>query len=589
MTRLSEAIGYFRRYLKPFWKGITLVVVLTLVATYFQVMAPVYMGKSVTALTDFITQAAKGHASMQRFFQAFWLMAVCFILNVVALCISWLVTSRFNAHSTNNMRKGLFSKLQRLTIKYFDTHQDGKILSLFNSDLDNVFNAMNNAVFEIISQSALFFGTIWIMLIINVKLALITMASTPFVVLISIIIMRKARKYLDKQQAEISNLNGYINEQINGQKVIITNGLQEESVRNFRGFNNKVRKAMFKGQLYSGLLFPLMNGLSLLNLAIVIAAGSLLIMSGNIGTATGLGLIVMFVQYSQQYFQPLMQLTSIYSMMQLAITGAKRLVTVEKQKEEESVTDGIVLAGLQKNVALKDVHFGYSAEKEILHGIDINVQKNHSVAIVGPTGSGKTTIINLLNRFYDVTGGLVAFDGVDVRTLTLESLRAHVGIVLQESVLFTGTIAENIAFGKPEASQSEIQAAAKKANIHDFILTLPAGYQTKVSNENSVFSTGQKQLISIARTLLTNPDLLILDEATSNVDTVTEEKIQTAMNNVITGRTSFIIAHRLKTIVEADEIIVLKDGKIIETGNHQALLAQKGFYYDLYKSQMAFD
>lgn len=267
----------------------------------------------------------------------------------------------------------------------------------------------------------------------------------------------------------------------------------------------------------------------------------------------------------------------------------RRLNAVEEQDEEDPVASGQVLRGIEDGVSLKDVHFGYSKDKEILHGININAQKGKEVAIVGPTGSGKTTIMNLINRFYDVDASHVEFDGTDVRKLTLHSLRDNVGIVLQDSVLFTGTVAENISYGKPGASRQEIIAAAREAQIDDFIQGLPEGYDTRVSDENAVFSTGQKQLISIARTILTNPTFLILDEATSNVDTVTEEKIQKAMDTVIAGRTSFVIAHRLKTILNADEIIVLNNGKVMERGSHLQLLQKRGFYYDLYTSQMAFN
>lgn len=587
MNDFKTAMSYFTKYLKPYWKGILVVVGFTLVSTWAQVLAPTYLGQAVTELTKFVESGEVTH--FEHFEASLKLLAIYFLLTTITILIAWVVTSRFNAHSTNNMRINLFAKLQKMTIRYFDTHQDGKILSLFTSDLDNIFNAMNNAVFEIISQGALFIGTIWMMFLVSPSMALITIASTPIVVLVSFIIMKKARTYLDRQQEDISSLNGYINEQINGQKVIITNGLQQSSVEGFKKYNNQVRQTMFRGQLYSGLLFPVMQGLSLLNLAIVIAAGSLFVLSGNFETAAGLGLIVTFVQYSQTYFQPLTQLTAIYSMMQLAVTGAKRLARIERQEEEDYVPNGRVLAGIKDKVSLEDVHFGYNEDKEILHGIDIEVAKGKAVALVGPTGSGKTTVMNLLNRFYDVNAGAVKFDDVDVREYTLTSLRQNVGIVLQDSILFSGTVADNICYGKPQATKEEVIAAAKQAQIHDFIMSLPDKYETMVSDENSLFSTGQKQLISIARTILTDPAFLILDEATSNVDTVTEEKIQKAMDAVIAGRTSFVIAHRLKTIINSDKIVVLKDGDVLEYGSHKELLAQKGFYYDLYTNQMAFE
>ncbi|MBA5813846.1 ABC transporter ATP-binding protein [Leuconostoc lactis] len=593
MHDFQRAMRYFYRYLKRYWLSLGFVVVVTILSTYFQVKAPVYMGQAITELSrylgDVMNPATHAIASKTPFYNALIAMMICFTLSAGTMFISSFLSSRISAKTSGQMRIGLFGKLQRMTIKYFDTHQDGKILSLFTSDLDNIFNAMNQAIFELLSQAILYIGVIWMMFGQNVKLAWVTMASTPLAILVAGFVIMQARKNINKQQEAIGEMNGYINEQINGEKVIITQGLQQASVAGFLPYNEKVKQATFKGQVYSGLLFPLMQGLSLLNLAIVIFFGSWLVVHDGMDKAVGLGLIVVFVNYSQEYYQPITQITSIYNMLQLAMTGAQRLSDVHDQPEEVSPKDGQQLTNLKHEVALNDVHFGYQPDKEILHGVSIDVKKGQMVALVGPTGSGKTTIMNLLNRFYDVTGGSVTFDGVDVRQLDLKSLRDHVGIVLQDSVLFTGTVADNIKFGRPTASDDDMIDAAKQANIHDFIMSLPDGYQTKVNDESSVFSTGQKQLLSIARTILTNPDFLILDEATSNVDTVTEARIQAAMDNVIAGRTSFVIAHRLKTILGADKIVVLKDGKVIEEGTHDELVAENGFYAELYHNQMVFD
>lgn len=593
MHDFQRAMRYFYRYLKRYWLSLGFVVVVTILSTYFQVKAPVYMGQAITELSRYLGEvmnpATHAAASKTTFYHALIAMMICFVLSAATMFMSSFLSSRISAKTSGQMRIGLFGKLQRMTIKYFDTHQDGKILSLFTSDLDNIFNAMNQAIFELLSQLILYIGVIWMMFGQNVTLAWVTMASTPLAILIAGFVIIQARKNINKQQEAIGEMNGYINEQINGEKVIITQGLQQASVAGFLPYNEKVKQATFKGQVYSGLLFPLMQGLSLLNLAIVIFFGSWLVVHDGIDKATGLGLIVVFVNYSQEYYQPITQITSIYNMLQLAMTGAQRLSDVHDQPEEVSPKNGRQLTNLQHEVALNDVHFGYQPDKEILHGVSIDVKKGQMVALVGPTGSGKTTIMNLLNRFYDVTGGSVTFDGVDVRQLDLKSLRDHVGIVLQDSVLFTGTVADNIKFGRPTASDDDMIDAAKQANIHDFIMSLPEGYQTQVNDESSVFSTGQKQLLSIARTILTNPDFLILDEATSNVDTVTEARIQAAMDNVIAGRTSFVIAHRLKTILGADKIVVLKDGKVIEEGTHDELVAENGFYAELYHNQMVFD
>ena len=593
MTDIKRAIVYFAKYLKRYWLSLSFVTVVTVISIYFEVKAPVYMGQAITELANYVGQymnpQTQKTASMTPFYKALGLMMLFFVVTAITMFISSFISSRISAEASGRMRIGLFAKLQRMTIKYFDTHRDGEILSLFTSDLDNIFNAMNQAIFQLLSQFALFIGVILMMFNQNVKLALVTMASTPVAIIVAWFVISRARHYIDQQQDATGKMNGYINEQINGEKIIITQGLQKESIAGFAPHNETVKQATFKGQVYSGMLFPLMQGLSLLNLAIVIFFGSWLVVHDGMDKSVGLGLIVVFVNYSQQYYQPITQITSIYNMLQLAVTGARRLSDVDEQVEEVSPVNGQKLTGVSSNVTLKDIHFAYQENKEILHGVSIDVQKGEMVALVGPTGSGKTTVMNLLNRFYDVTGGSVTFDGVDVRDLDLKSLREHVGIVLQDSVLFSGTIADNIKFGDPKASDEAMIDAAKQANIHDFIMTLPDAYQTKVDDENSIFSTGQKQLLSIARTILTNPSFLILDEATSNVDTVTEARIQAAMDNVIAGRTSFVIAHRLKTILGADKIVVLKDGQVIEEGSHEALVAEGGFYAELYHNQMVFE
>ncbi|HCU42328.1 ABC transporter ATP-binding protein [Leuconostoc falkenbergense] len=593
MTDIKRAVVYFAKYLKRYWLSLAFVTVVTVISIYFEVKAPVYMGQAITELANYVGQYMNPQthqtASMTPFYKALGLMMLFFVVTAITMFISSFISSRISAEASGRMRIGLFAKLQRMTIKYFDTHRDGEILSLFTSDLDNIFNAMNQAIFQLLSQFALFVGVILMMFNQNVKLALVTMASTPVAIIVAWFVISRARHYIDQQQDATGKMNGYINEQINGEKIIITQGLQKDSIAGFAPHNETVKQATFKGQVYSGMLFPLMQGLSLLNLAIVIFFGSWLVVHDGMDKSVGLGLIVVFVNYSQQYYQPITQITSIYNMLQLAVTGARRLSDVDEQVEEVTPVNGQKLTGVASNVALKDIHFAYQEDKEILHGVSIDVQKGEMVALVGPTGSGKTTVINLLNRFYDVTGGSVTFDGVDVRDLDLKSLRDHVGIVLQDSVLFSGTIADNIKFGDPEASDEAMIDAAKQANIHDFIMTLPDTYQTKVDDENSIFSTGQKQLLSIARTILTNPSFLILDEATSNVDTVTEARIQAAMDNVIAGRTSFVIAHRLKTILGADKIVVLKDGQVIEEGSHEALVAEGGFYAELYHNQMVFE
>lgn len=597
MKEFKRAMTFFYHYLKRYKPSFVIILVMTFIATYLQVKAPEYIGDALNELVKYATkfQILKAQhlptsgASKDAFVEVIVSLILFYVFSSAATFVSSMVFSRINALSTNRMRIGLFNKLQKMQIKYFDRHSDGDILSRFTSDLDNIYNAMNQVLSQIVSGSALLIGLLIMMFKKDVQLAWVTVASVPISFILAWIIITKAQKYVNLQQDEVGKLNGYINEKITGQKVIITNSLQAETIDGFIGHNENVRKATLKGQIYSGMIFPLMQGMSLVNTAIVIFFGSWLAVNGDIKKSVALGLVVTFVQYSQQFYNQIAQLSSSYSMIQLAITGARRVNEVFDEDDEVRPTDGATLTGIDRSVTMENVDFSYLPGKQILHDVNIEVDKGQMIALVGPTGSGKTTVMNLMNRFYDVDHGAVKIDDVDIREMDLDSLRSHVGIVLQESVLFSGTIRDNIVFGKPDATDEEVIAAAKQAHIHEFIETLEDGYQTKVSEEGNLFSTGQKQLISIARTIITDPALLILDEATSNVDTVTESRIQKAMDNVIQGRTSFVIAHRLKTILNADRIIVLKDGKIIEEGSHQELLEQEGFYAELYNNQFVFE
>lgn len=579
MREFNRAMKFFFHYLKRYKPSFAIILVMTVIATYLQVKAPEYIGDALNELVKYATkfQILKAQhlptsgASKDAFVEVIVSLILFYVFSSAATLVSGAVFSRVNALSTNRMRIGLFNKLQKMQIKYFDRHSDGDILSRFTSDLDNIYNAMNQVLSQLVSGTALLIGLLIMMFRKDVQLAWVTIASVPISFILAWIIINKAQKYVNVQQDEVGKLNGYINEKITGQKVIITNSLQEETIDGFIEHNENVRKATLKGQIYSGMIFPLMQGMSLVNTAIVISYGSWLAVNGDIKKSIALGLVVTFVQYSQQFYNQIAQLSSSYSMIQLAITGARRVNEVFDEDDEVRPTDGVQFEGIERSVTMEHVDFSYLPSKQILHDVNIEVDKGQMIALVGPTGSGKTTVMNLMNRFYDVDQGAVKIDDIDIREMDLDALRSHVGIVLQESVLFSGTIRDNIVFGKPDATDEEVVAAAQQAHIHDFIMTLDDGYQTAVSEEDNIFSTGQKQLISIARTIITGPALLILDEATSNVDTVTESHIQKAMDNVIQGRTSFVIAHRLKTILNADRIIVLKDGRIIEEGSHHRI------------------
>ena len=588
-----RTIAFFWQYFKRYKLSFVVVLLMMVTATVFQVLFPVYVGQAVQHLVELGRAfAEKGETDqiLSTFGSVMGSVLVSFVCLSISSLIYMLLMTRVIAHSTNEMRKGLFGKLSKMTVAFFDRHQDGDILSRFTSDLDNILQALNESMIQVMSNALLYLGLVIIMFVQNARLAWITVASTPVAFLLLVVIVRLARKYTNLQQKEVGRLNAYMDETISGQKAVIVQGMQEEVIKGFIEQNNRVRSATFKGRTFSGLLFPIMNGMNLINTAIVIFVGSAVLLSDpNVETAVAVGLITTFTQFSQQYYQPIIQIAASWGSLQLAFTGADRIQEMFDAPEEVRPENAPAFTELTDSVEIKHVDFSYVEGKPILKDVSILAPKGKMTAVVGPTGSGKTTIMNLLNRFYDVDNGSIEFDGHDIRDYELDSLRSHVGIVLQDSVLFSGTIRDNIRFGVPDASQEMVETAARATHIHDYIESLPEKYDTLVDDDQNIFSTGQKQLISIARTLLTDPQVLILDEATSNVDTVTESKIQQAMEAVVAGRTSFVIAHRLKTILNADQIIVLKDGEVIEQGNHHQLLKLGGFYSELYHNQFVFE
>ena len=588
-----RTVKFFWQYFKDYTLSFIIVIVMMIVSTILQVLFPIYVGQAVQHLVELGNALANGGEKNQLLVAFASLMTKLF-LTFLCLSISSLIymvlMSRVISHSTNEMRKGLFGKLAKLTVSFFDRHQDGDILSRFTSDLDNILQALNESMIQVLSNILLYLVLVIIMFRQNARLAWITVASTPLAIVVLVVIVRLARKYTNLQQKEVGQLNAYMDETISGQKAVIVQGMQEEVIKGFLEQNDRVRSATFKGRAFSGLLFPIMNGMSLINTAIVIFVGSAVLLSDpNVETAVAVGLITTYAQFSQQYYQPIIQIAASWGSLQLAFTGADRIQEMFDASEEVRPENAPAFTELTDSVEIKHVDFSYVEGKPILKDVSISAPKGKMTAVVGPTGSGKTTIMNLLNRFYDVDSGSIEFDGRDIRDYELDSLRSHVGIVLQDSVLFSGTIRDNIRFGVPDASQEMVETAARATHIHDYIESLPDKYDTIVDDDQNIFSTGQKQLISIARTLLTDPQVLILDEATSNVDTVTESKIQQAMEAIVAGRTSFVIAHRLKTILNADQIIVLKDGEVIEQGDHHQLLQLGGFYSELYHNQFVFE
>lgn len=481
--------------------------------------------------------------------------------------------------AVKDMRKDLFDKIQKLPIKYFDTHPHGELMSRIVNDIDNISIALNTSVNQIISGALTLIGTLIAMIVISPTLAIISILSLPIMLLIVSKIAKVNKKQFKKGQQALAEVNGYIEEYVSGQKVIKAFNREEKVKEDFDTRNLKLRKEGFLAQAIAGIVMPLMGGLSNVVTAITAMVSGILAVKGVISVGT----IALYTKFSKEFSRPITEITNQFNVIQSGIAGAERCFEILDEEVEFKENIGKPDIGkIKGNVELKNVYFGYDENKMILKDINVEAKPGQTIAIVGPTGAGKTTMMNLLMRFYDVNKGQILIDGKDIRDVSKESLRNAIGIVLQDTVMFHETVRENIRFGKLDSTEEEIIQAAKLANAHSFIKRLPHGYDTILSEDAGNISKGQAQLLNIARVILNNPQILVLDEATSNVDTRMELKIQEAIQELLKGRTSFVIAHRLSTIVNADIILVVNDGRIVEKGSHIELMNQKGIYYRMY-------
>ena len=481
--------------------------------------------------------------------------------------------------AVKDMRKDLFDKIQKLPIKYFDTHPHGELMSRIVNDIDNISIALNTSVNQIISGALTLIGTLIAMIVISPTLAIISILSLPIMLLIVSKIAKVNKKQFKKGQQALAEVNGYIEEYVSGQKVIKAFNREEKVKEDFDTRNLKLRKEGFLAQAIAGIVMPLMGGLSNVVTAITAMVSGILAVKGVISVGT----IALYTKFSKEFSRPITEITNQFNVIQSGIAGAERCFEILDEEVEFKENIGKPDIGkIKGHVELKNVYFGYDENKMILKDINVEAKPGQTIAIVGPTGAGKTTMMNLLMRFYDVNKGQILIDGKDIRDVSKESLRNAIGIVLQDTVMFHETVRENIRFGKLDSTEEEIIQAAKLANAHSFIKRLPHGYDTILSEDAGNISKGQAQLLNIARVILNNPQILVLDEATSNVDTRMEIKIQEAIQELLKGRTSFVIAHRLSTIVNADIILVVNDGRIVEKGSHIELMNQKGIYYRMY-------
>lgn len=515
------------------------------------------------------------------------IIAAMLVIYCLSSAFQWLmsIVSNIAANKTiHDIRKDAFEQLNILPLKYFDNTAHGDVISKLTNDIDAISDGLFQGITQVISAIVIITGCFVFMLTISPLITLVVVFITPLCFFIASFIAKQSKKMFAQQSQTIGQLNGYVEEMVGNQKVVKAFGYERKSLEEFKKINDTLYHWGQQAQWYSSLTNPTTRFINNMAYIAVTVIGGMMAISGHLS----IGRIASFITYSNQFAKPINEITAIASQIQSAFASAERVFALIDEKPETADSDtGKKLENAKGNITFEQVSFSYRPESPLIQNLNLKVEKGNMVAIVGPTGSGKTTLVNLIMRFYDVNSGHIIVDGENIYEITRNSLRRSIGMVLQESWLFSGTIAENIAYGKQNATREEIIQAAKEAKAHSFIMRLPKGYDTMIDEDGRNLSQGQKQLLTIARVMIIDPPMLILDEATSSIDTRTEQNIQKAFTRMMEGRTSFVIAHRLSTIREADVILVLKDGNIIEQGNHLKLLEKRGFYYNLYNSQFA--
>ena len=564
--------------------AIIIVMIFAIGSTIFSIVGPKILGNATTEIYTGLMNKINGTGGIdfakigKIILFALGLYAVSALFSMIQSYIMAGVAQK----TTYKIRNELTEKINKLPMKYFDKRTNGEVLSIISNDVDTLSTGLNQSITQIITSIFTIIGILVMMLSISWKMTLVSLLILPISAVILKKVIGKSQKYFVKQQEYLGHVNGQVEEVYGGHNIVKVFGRENEAIKEFEKDNQELYKSGWRSQFLSGLMYPLMNFVGNVGYVAVAILGGYFAVKGRITV----GNIQSFIQYNKQFTQPIGQVAQISSTIQSMLAAAERIFEFLEEKEEvEDVKKPLSTDGLKGNIKFEHVHFGYDQEKTIINDFNADVKDGQKIAIVGPTGAGKTTMVKLLMRFYDVNSGAILLDGHNIKEFKRGELRKMFGMVLQDTWLFGGTIKENIKYSKPDATDSEVIESAKAAHVHHYIKTLSKGYDAKINEESTNISAGQKQLLTIARVILANPKILILDEATSSIDTRTEQQIQSAMDNLMKGRTSFIIAHRLSTIKNADLILVMDHGDIVEQGNHEELLAKDGFYAKLYNSQ----
>ena len=580
----KDAMLRLLKYMERYKFRLILMVIFAIGGTVFNIIGPKILGKATTELYSGLISKINGGSGIDfdKIIKILFVVMCLYVVSSVLSFIQGFIMTGISNDVTYNLRKDISKKINKIPMKYFESRTHGEILSRITNDVDTLQTGINQSVTQLITSATTLIGVLVMMLSINVWMTLAALLILPVSMFIISKVMKHSQKYFQDQQKYLGEVNGQVEEIYSGHTVVKAFNKEDDVINEFEKTNEKLYSSAWRSQFFSGIMMPIMQFVGNLGYVMVALLGGFMVIKNKIEV----GDVQAFFQYIRNFTQPIQQIAQVTNMLQSSAAASERVFEfLDVEEEDQMAEDPVSVNQIEGNVSFEHISFGYDPSKIIVHDFNADVKAGQKVAIVGPTGAGKTTMIKLLMRFYDVNSGEICIDGHNVKDFNRMELREMFGMVLQDTWLFHGTIMENIRYGRLDATDEEVIAAAKAAHAHHFIMSQPGGYQMELNEETSNISQGQKQLLTIARAILADNKIMILDEATSSVDTRTEERIQKAMDNLMKGRTSFVIAHRLSTIRDADLILVMKDGDIIEQGTHESLLAKNGFYANLYNSQ----